>query len=423
MRQWEVKMFASLERPGTLGVSCKANGVALAGVPLLRHTKRGFAPRSRSKIQWLISRAYDQDAVDVGDVMVVLGATARALNAGRGRLAKAAALSLGLPELDWDGAVRIAHADDALRKYDPNEPRDWRGRWTNEGLATPSGAMPRNVAPPRSKNPLLIDVAARPTDTTAPSTNWTSDPKDWVHLPPGRRIDELGDFLEWIANSTPGEEAEIRREVKRLYYDVGDITGGDALNRAVSDASSAGSSRLARQAILDQYEPYTREDPAEAGQALRDVASLTLLLPPELAAEIATITGETATAADVWTLGWGARGMRISEALGANLKANFPVIDRFVNGIVTSIKSIDLNARTYQNATRLLTRINRYVDEVAEFNGRDWGDERISRINISGRELNLAIPKGTGSVAQKIAIETARTRAQSLSVKLIVTPF
>jgi hypothetical protein len=41
-----------------------------------------------------------------------------------------AAVHLRLPELDRDAAERIADADDALAKYDPNEPRDWRGRWT-----------------------------------------------------------------------------------------------------------------------------------------------------------------------------------------------------------------------------------------------------------------------------------------------------
>jgi hypothetical protein len=48
----------------------------------------------------------------------------------------------------------------------------------------------------------------------------------------------------------------------------------------------------------------------------------------------------------VWKLGWAARGRLIEKELGANLHPNFPVIDKFRNGVATSIKSIDLNAAT-----------------------------------------------------------------------------
>jgi hypothetical protein len=50
----------------------------------------------------------------------------------QGNLAKAmiAGTLLKLPELDWNGAVRIANAEDTLSKYDPSQPRDWHRRWT-----------------------------------------------------------------------------------------------------------------------------------------------------------------------------------------------------------------------------------------------------------------------------------------------------
>ncbi|MHB8648523.1 MAG: endonuclease toxin domain-containing protein [Thermomicrobiales bacterium] len=221
-----------------------------------------------------------------------------------------------------------------------------------------------------------------------------------------------------------GEEAEIRREVKRLYYDAGDITGGDALNRAVSDASYAGSSRLARQAILDQYEPYIREDPAEAGQALRDVASLTLLLPTEVAAEIATITGETTTAADVWTLGWAKRGQVIEDGLGRNLPRYFRAIDRFgEDGIAVSIKSIDLNGATYQNFNRLSYTLNRYVDGVADFVGDPLAECPILPEQIKGRELWVAIPPNTFTGARRAAIEAVIERAKNLPDPVTVRVF
>ena len=70
-------------------------------------------------------------------------------------------------------------------------------------------------------------------------------------LPPGERIDELGDFLEWLANANPEDEKAIRAEIKRYYYDVGDTVGGDALNAALSDVLEPGITSQARQEILN----------------------------------------------------------------------------------------------------------------------------------------------------------------------------
>ena len=40
---------------------------------------------------------------------------------------------------------------------------------------------------------------------------------DWVRLPPGpRRIDELADFVEWIANAKPEDEQAIRAEIRKI---------------------------------------------------------------------------------------------------------------------------------------------------------------------------------------------------------------
>ena len=63
-------------------------------------------------------------------------------------------------------------------------------------------------------------------------------------------------------------------------------------------------------------------------------------------------------------LGWAARGLYFSEQLGANLLPNFPVIDSWLDGVITSIKSIDLNATTYQNVIRLGYRFNAYIADV-----------------------------------------------------------
>jgi hypothetical protein len=238
------RAFALSNGPGSLGLSCKEDGLALAGVPLLRHNASGYAPRPAAEIRSLIGEAYEIDA-DVSALMGGLGAVARALNAGDMVRASIAAVHLRLPPLDWHGAVRIAEAHDLLKQYDPNEPRDARGRWTTEGGGADADAP-------------LSDDPANPPGASDPYAL----PDDWVRLPPGERIDELGDLLEWIANAKPEDEPAIRAEITRIYYDVGDARGGDALNRALSDAVEPGVTQPDREAILRTYEHYTRADPA-----------------------------------------------------------------------------------------------------------------------------------------------------------------
>ena len=282
--------------------------------------------------------------------------------------------------------AKLAAARD-LRKYDPDEPRvpagnPDGGQWTSEG--GDGGAA-------------------------------DDDP---VRLPPGKRIDELGDLLEWIANAKPEDTSAIRSEIKRLYYDVGDIQGGDALNRALSDALEATTTRE-REDILEDYEPYTRSDPADAAAFGRDLTTGVLLAPllGPAAAPAATVP------VDVWELGWAARGRQIEAELGANLPANFPVIDSFADGVATSIKSIDLNAAVYQDAGRLSARISTYVNQLAAFDGDALAGWDIEPEDIQFRTLKIAVPQGNDNAMQQAVIETTRLRAKKLGINLVITPF
>jgi hypothetical protein len=129
------------------------------------------------------------------------------------------------------------------------------------------------------------------------------------------------------------------------------------------------------------------------------------------------------TASEGWKYGWAKRGRYFEEKLGRTLHPNFPVIDRFVDGIVTSIKSIDLNAATYQNAARLAYRLNKYIDDVAEFRGAKWAGDEVKFSAIEGRAVRLAVPKGSMTTIQRDAIEAVRARAATLGVDLTVTAF
>ena len=51
----------------------------------------------------------------------------------------------------------------------------------------------------------------------------------------------------------------------------------------------------------------------------------------------------------VWSMPWLERGAVIEQWLGKNLPGNFPVIDKFVGGVATSIKSMNLGLKTFSD--------------------------------------------------------------------------
>jgi len=145
------------DEPRDFGLSCGAHGLTLAGVPLLKRTEAGFQPRPLEEIGRLIGRAYQTDA-DIAGLMGGLNAVARALNGGEQTRAMVAALLLKLPDLDWDGAARIALADEALSKagFNPDEGRDSQGRWTTDGALVGSPANDHLRAPGRNRDRLPL---------------------------------------------------------------------------------------------------------------------------------------------------------------------------------------------------------------------------------------------------------------------------
>ena len=248
-----------------------------------------------------------------------------------------------------------------------------------------------------------------------------------VRLRPGpKRIDELADFIEWIANAKPEDEQAIRAEIKRYFYDVGDQGSAAALNSALTVLLRPGITKEDRQRILDrQLDVFTRADPGAYAQT-RDWATGAALLaggvPPVAAGEAAAAE----QASEAWTYGWARRGQYFDQLLrDGSLPALFRTIDNFTDGIATSIKSIDLNAATYQDAARLTYRLNQYIDKLGDYEGGDLSTQKLSLSDITDRVLNLVVPKGAMTEVQRAAIEAARARAliaNRYPVKIIITP-
>ena len=140
------RTFRLTNEPGGLGLSCTHSGLTLAGVPLLLKSEDGFALRSPDEIEALVGAAYGAEAI-TPELLRGFDAVTRALNRGDVALAMTAAVMTRLPELDWDGAARLATAEQRLRKnYNPFEPRDWHGCWTDDDGADASGRdnLPEN---------------------------------------------------------------------------------------------------------------------------------------------------------------------------------------------------------------------------------------------------------------------------------------
>ena len=128
----------------------------------------------------------------------------------------------------------------------------------------------------------------------------------------------------------------------------------------------------------------------------------------------------------VWQLRPWERGRVIEATLGRSpeLAENFPVIDRFENGVATSIKSIDLHAATYQDTTRLAGTVTRYLNTLAQWNGqtRPWGGFQIFPSEIQTKVLELAVPPG-GSPSQWRTLIQLQQAATELGVRLDIVIF
>jgi hypothetical protein len=394
-----------------LGLACTEDGLFLGRTPLIERRDQRYVVRERSEIERLLKRAY-QNAPAADSLISRLATIAAALNADDQCLARIATVHLQIPDLPSEAARAGMEAEDILIKS---------GDW-NPALHPRTGTTPNPgwFAPTDGRSNLAPPVRlAQNEDRSLASDFAPSALENRAALPPGERIDELGDFLEWLANAKPEDEKTIRAEIKRYYYDVGDTVGGDALNAALSDVLEPGITQEARQEILDGITHYADADPSEVAQA-RALAVGGILLfsgkPP--------VPAVIEAPSEAWKLGWAARGQYFDALLrDASLPQGFRTIDNFTKGIATSIKSIDLNAATYRNATRLVSRLTKYTTDMAEYEGGSFANKKVLSEEITGRAVNLVVPKGSMTNEQRIAIETVRTLARTgkVRVDLIIT--
>jgi hypothetical protein len=394
--------------------------------------------------------AYDGDP-PVDRLMSGLARVASALNANDQCLARIAAVHLEMPDLASVAVRETLAAEDGLIKYARDEgagAANWNqalhprtGTPPNPGWFAPTGGTSHDAQNVRvAEN----DTATRRSDRSPHTVD------DWVHLPPGKRIDEFGDFLEWLANAKPEDEQTIRAEINRYWGSVGDFHAVGTLNFMLSEVLKPGITRQDRQQIHELIDNYSRYDPAEASHFYDQLFDLFALLgvglaprprarapgagKPALTEAMSPLEGPASatsqslaeTDAAAWKLGWAARGRYFDGRLGRNLHPNFPGIDKLSDGVATSIKSIDLNAATYQDATRLAYIVRKYVDDVSEFDGAIFANYEVKSSEIKRRAVSLAIPKGSMTAAQREELDALRMWARMRNdnpVDLMITEF
>jgi RHS repeat-associated protein len=103
----------------------------------------------------------------------------------------------------------------------------------------------------------------------------------------------------------------------------------------------------------------------------------------------------------VWGFNPSQRGMMIERALGGNLPTNFPVVDKLANGVATSIKSIDVTAKSYQKSGALLGTLKGYVNSLKNFSGSTYGRTTIQEgVDFTSKSLEVAVQPGKASLNQ-----------------------
>lgn len=134
-----------------------------------------------------------------------------------------------------------------------------------------------------------------------------------------------------------------------------------------------------------------------------------------------------ATGTSIWSLNQFARGIAAGELLGANLPFGFPGIDAVTDGIATSIKSLNLDAASYQTTSGLQSTLMGYVNNLINFQGTleeagtiAYNGGSVSYSSITGWTLDIAIP-GAPTAAQQAAITAATTYAADNGITLTTT--
>jgi hypothetical protein len=121
----------------------------------------------------------------------------------------------------------------------------------------------------------------------------------------------------------------------------------------------------------------------------------------------------------IWDLPNKERGMKIEEIYGGNLPYDFPVIDIYDKSskIGTSIKSINLNSKSYQDKANLSRLLKQYVDDINSHRAINYKNEEYY---LAGKELIFVIPKDSINDMNSTVLEQVKSYAKDNGVGITV---
>jgi RHS repeat-associated protein len=127
----------------------------------------------------------------------------------------------------------------------------------------------------------------------------------------------------------------------------------------------------------------------------------------------------------IWKLAKFERGFKYEKIL--NLKGtfkihNFPTIDAFADGIATSIKTMDVTAKSYQKGNSVYNKLMSYVNKLVNFKGARWSGIVVEEGQVNKRVLEIGMPQGaTKSQLEQItkAINDAKSKGIEMNVRII----
>ena len=97
-------------------------------------------------------------------------------------------------------------------------------------------------------------------------------------------------------------------------------------------------------------------------------------------------------------------------------------IDAFYQGVATSVKTMNIFAKKYVTKGGVAKQLTKYVDDLANFNGRTWGGQTVEGSEITKKVLEVGIPKGASEkIIEQITkvTEYAKTKGVELNVRVV----
>ena len=121
----------------------------------------------------------------------------------------------------------------------------------------------------------------------------------------------------------------------------------------------------------------------------------------------------------IWELPNKQRGMKIEELYGGNLPYDFPVIDIYDSGSKTgtSIKSINLNSKSYQDKANLNRVLKQYVDDISK---RSTINYKKKNYEIKVKKLILVIPEDSLNENNNAILEQINSYAKNNGIDVTI---